>query len=329
MDGHRFIMITIILPTYNAGKFLDACLQSLWDQSFQDFDIVIVENGSSDGTERSVKGLRSDRVNVIVFEQSIGFAAAANIGASAARGEFIFIINQDVRLDRNCLAELLKIAKRTGAACVSGTLMEYDGSRLIARGARWLDVFGCALEAGKTYEAFSPLWCYNGIALFNRQVFLNALGHDDALNMYGDEVDLSWRLRAIGREIFSAPEAIIYHARQPGRITAFVRYHTNRNALVNIAKNAQHLLLVFLGTYTVLIMFEWTAILLLKRSLRMANDCTLRAVRDAWRLRGHVRKCRAWLHPRREVSDFKIVLRFLRPGFGRWREIASLLRITT
>ena len=96
--------ITIIIPNYNGLKFLPACLKALSRQTFQDFDILVVDNGSEDG---SVQWLKEQQVPSIFLPGNLGFSGAVNVGIRAACSPYVILLNNDTEAEPSYVEELL------------------------------------------------------------------------------------------------------------------------------------------------------------------------------------------------------------------------------
>lgn len=105
--GKKEPFISIIIPTRNEEKRLQYCLPSILQQSFQDFEIIIVEDPeTNDGTEDYVKSLKSDKINYLIHPPQIRVPAKRNIGAGAARGKYVYIIDADMEMPEGLLQSL-------------------------------------------------------------------------------------------------------------------------------------------------------------------------------------------------------------------------------
>src|SRR6185436_16987678 len=100
-------LISVIIPNWNGKKFLKGCLDSLLESSYAQVEIVIVDNGSHDG---SVEFLESfyPQVRLVKFSHNTGFAPAVNAGIRCSKGEYVALLNNDTVVERSWLSEMLK-----------------------------------------------------------------------------------------------------------------------------------------------------------------------------------------------------------------------------
>ena len=119
--------VSVILPIYNVERYLAECLDSIVGQSYRDFEIVVVDDGSLDRSRQIAEEYaRSDDRIQIVTRDNGGLGAARNTGVEHARGEFITFVDSDDRLAPDGLAALLESATRTGADIVVGSVLRFD-----------------------------------------------------------------------------------------------------------------------------------------------------------------------------------------------------------
>jgi GT2 family glycosyltransferase len=155
--------------------------------------------------------------------------------------------------------------------------------------------------------------------------------------MYGEEMDLSWRIWIAGEQIVAAPKARIHHRGAVGvnpaggtrivenRTSIQKRFLANRNRLLFVAKNCQHLLLLMLLPCGFLTIVEGLLTLGMTRNWSLARQTCFDAIADCWRLRHHVMSQRRLIKSFRKHGDFWM-LRFFRFGFGRWEEVERIVK---
>jgi len=244
-------LISVVVVTYNGKKYLNDCLSALAHQKFRDFEIIVVDNGSSDG---SAEYIRREYPAIILVEtgKNLGFAGGTNAGIRAARGEFIFTLNNDTIADPNMLGEIIKPMQRDPNIGMCGTKLVFPDGRInstaicISRsGAAWDRGMG-EQDSGqfdKEEEIFGPC---AGAALYRRRM-LEEVGHfDEDFFLFMEDVDLAFRARLAGWKCLYIPTAQIVHVRggtaTPNSATAI--YYVNRNRLWCVIKNFPTMTLV-------------------------------------------------------------------------------------
>jgi GT2 family glycosyltransferase len=332
--------ISVIIVCHNDGKWLPRCLESLRKQTIRDqIEVILVDNASEDGTDTLAESLIADwsQARLLRTGGDNGFAVACNRGAIAATGDYLYLLNSDVWLEPDCLEKLHQGVEQARASGGSAIILEYEDDTVQHKGSDAFDLF-CYPLAPRGGRDPQRLFCVNGFTFIRRDFYLKIGMLDEQMFMYAEEIDLSWRVWLAGGSIVPVLAARIHHRGaalvNPAGGTRVVenrtslqkRYLANRNCLLAIAKNAQHVLLLMLLSYTGLILAEALFLLVTSRSWTVARRSSLDALTDFWRMRSHWRKQRARIRELRQHGDFWM-LRFLRLGFGRWNEIQKMLKL--
>jgi GT2 family glycosyltransferase len=332
--------ISVIIVCHNDGKWLPRCMESLHAQTiFDRIEVIIADNASSDGTAALAQSLMAGwpAARLLPTGGDNGFAVACNRGAQAASGRYLYLLNPDVWLEPDCLERLYLGVEQAQASAGSAIIYEYEDDTVQHKGSHAFDLFCYPLtpRGGRDPER---LFCINGFTFIRRDFFLRIGMLDERMFMYVEELDLSWRLWLSGGTLVPVLSARIHHRGAAlvnpaggtrvveNRTSVQKRYLANRNCLLTIAKNSQHILLLTLLTYGGLLLVEALATLVMTRSWQVAKHTSFDALLDCWRMRGHVREQRQRIKVLRQHGDFWI-LRFFRLGFGRWNEIRKMLKL--
>jgi GT2 family glycosyltransferase len=245
-------LVTVVLVTYESGPTLAACLAALAAQTFRDFELVIVDNASSDGAAQAAARAEAS-IRLIANPSNRGFAAAVNQGARAGRGRWLALINPDAYAEPDWLERLLAAARAHPdvRAFASRQLMAAEPGRLDGLG----DVMagaGFPFRGGygrrddgeaAVGEVFSAC---GGAMLIERALFLELGGFDERLFCYCEDVDLGYRLRLAGGRTLVVPDAVVRHegsASTGGPRSDFAVFHGSRNRLWVFVKDTPPLLL--------------------------------------------------------------------------------------
>lgn len=232
-------MITVSLVTYNGMQWLPACLASLESQTTHDFELLVLDNASTDGTLEWLRE-QAERVPWLTVDESptnLGFAAGHNRNIYKARGEFVMLLNQDVVLDEAFLAGAVQgFAGRPRVGAVQGRLCRllpggsrsdvldstglvmFRSRRVVARGQGRADSARWSVP-GPVWGADGPAPVYRRAALMSVQEPRTAGGQevlDEDFFMYKEDVDLAWRLRRLGWSSWYQPSAVAWHGRTAG-----------------------------------------------------------------------------------------------------------------
>jgi GT2 family glycosyltransferase len=235
----------VVIVAYESGAFLQPCVDALADQSFQDFEAVIVDNGSSDGSVRDLR-LPDTRFRVLSLGANTGFAVANNRAAAESRAQFLILLNPDAVAEPDWLATLIATSQSAPDIASVGSLQRRldDPEILDGVGDVW-HVAGLAWRAGEGHasatapgdgEIFGPC---GAAALYRRAAFVALGGFDERFFCYCEDVDLAFRLRAAGYRAVRASRAIVRHAGSgiSGRRSDFTLYHGHRNRIWTFVKN--------------------------------------------------------------------------------------------
>lgn len=231
--------VRVVIVNYNGGDLLRAVVDGLARQTMADFDAVIVDNGSADGSVEHLL-LPDRRFRILHAGGNLGFAAGCNRGAAGAASPWLAMLNPDAVPAPDWLERLRAATGRhPEAACFGSTqLMADDPSRLDGAGDNY-SIFGIAWRGGHGAPAtlvtgdmavFSPC---AAAALYRRDVFMAAGGFAEAFFCYLEDVDLGFRLRLAGQRTVQVADARVVHAGSAltGRRSRFTLYHSTRNGV--------------------------------------------------------------------------------------------------
>lgn len=239
--------VSVAILCWNSAALLPRCLDSLSAQTFTDFEVLIVDNGSTDG---GVDGLAARyprlRLQVEKLGANRGFAAANNIAARLAGGQWLALLNPDAFPEPDWLAELVQAAGQFGEgyfftsrqlqAGAPGKL-DGEGDTYHVSGLAWRRNFDAPVyPAQGCQQVFSAC---GAAALYPRQPFLEAGGFDEDYFAYFEDVDLGFRLRLRGLSCIFVPGAVVHHigSASTGMRSDFVIYHGHRNLVWTYIKD--------------------------------------------------------------------------------------------
>ena len=229
---------SVVVVVYESGPTLAQCLAALDAQSFGDFEIILVDNASSDRVAQAAAA-RDPAIRLIENADNLGFAAAVNQAARAARGAWLALLNPDAYADPHWLAALTAAAAANPAvkAFTSRQLMADDPTRLDGLGDV-MALAGYPFRGGFGHRDPGPLapgWVFSGCGgamMVRRDLFLELGGFDERLFCYCEDVDLGYRLRLVGEPTLLVPDAVVRHvgsASTGGRRSEFAVFHGTRN----------------------------------------------------------------------------------------------------
>ena len=242
----RRASVSVVIVNWNGARLLPACLDALLAQTRPADEIVLVDNGSTDGSVELVRGRYPD-VMVLPLAANLGFAEGNNRGIAASQGELVVTLNNDAIPTAGWLEHLcapLEADPRLGAA-MSTMLFAHAPDRIASAGIR---VYrnGLALDdlagyrwTGRRAELRPIFGPSAGAAAYRRALLDDIGGFDGDFFLYLEDADLAWRARLRGWESVHAPAATVLHvySASSGQGSAFKSYHLARNRLWCLRKN--------------------------------------------------------------------------------------------
>ncbi|HEY8002859.1 MAG TPA: glycosyltransferase family 2 protein [Phenylobacterium sp.] len=237
-DNPSSPQVSVVVVVYESGPTLADCLVALKQQTFRDYELLIVDNASSDRTAQAAAGA-DPSIRLIENAENRGFAAAVNQGARAARGTWLALLNPDAFAEPAWLERLMAAAAAHPAvhAFASRQLMAQDPTRLDGLGDV-MALAGFPFRGGYTQAdpgPMPPAWVFSacgGAMLVDRALFLRLGGFDERLFCYCEDVDLGYRMRLVGEPTLLVPDAVVRHvgsASSGGRRSDFAVFHGTRN----------------------------------------------------------------------------------------------------
>jgi N-acetylglucosaminyl-diphospho-decaprenol L-rhamnosyltransferase len=230
--------VSVVVVVYESGPTLAECLAAMAVQTYRDYQIVLVDNASSDRVAQAAA--RADpAIRLIENGENLGFAAAVNQGARAATGRWLALLNPDAYADPDWLARLVAAAGANPEihCFTSRQLMAEDPAKLDGLGDV-MSLAGYPFRGGYTHPnpgVLEPGWVFSacgGAMMIERELFLAVGGFDERLFCYCEDVDLGYRLRLIGEPTLLVPDAVVRHvgsASTGGRRSDFAVFHGTRN----------------------------------------------------------------------------------------------------
>lgn len=238
-------LVSIIVVNWNGKHLLEPCLVALAAQTCRDFELIVVDNGSTDGSAEWLANCQPE-VRVVALDSNRGFSGGNNAGLALARGELIALLNNDAEVEPGWLAALVEVmaAQPDAGACDSKVFFHNRRDRLWAAGGDYSIAGGVAhrgyLEDGQGLTRPAEVFIAIACAAIYRRSALDHVGlfDEDFFSGYED-VDLSFRLHAAGYRVLNMPQAVAYHrVSETARVDSdFYVYHGQKNVLYTFLKN--------------------------------------------------------------------------------------------
>ena len=241
--------ISIIILNWNGKRWLVALLDSIKSQTNQDFEVICIDNNSSDDSLQILKAYPS--VRVIAFQQNMGYAMAYNLVSALTSAPYLLFLNNDTIIESTFINYVLNIIKNDNAKLIAPLVVGYDGLGEQYCGLN-VDIVG--------YPGFHHSrrsFYVEGCALIiDAQLFRTIGGFDSEYFMYAEDVDLCWRAQLVGVNITHCENATVRHfgggvsvsqstTHDSLQTTELKRYFGERNRLLNLLKNYSMTSLLF------------------------------------------------------------------------------------
>ena len=241
-------LVSVIIVSWNSAEHLPRCLECLSQQTFPDFEVIIIDNGSLDGgTDDLEQNYPQLALQVERLASNLGFARANNRGAHMARGTWLALLNADAFPAPDWLQKMLEAADRCPefsfftcrqVQANRPELLDGAGDEYHISGLAWRRFYNHPSQSYglKEEEVFGAC---GAAAVYARDDFLSAAGFDESYFSYFEDVDLSFRLRLLGKRCLYVPQAVVHHvgSASTGKVSDFVIYHGHRNLVWTYFKN--------------------------------------------------------------------------------------------
>ncbi len=254
-------MVSVTIVTWNSEKYLRECFAALAAQDYRDFEVIIIDNASEDGTRTLLK--QADPTwHVIYNDNNIGFAGGQNQAIGASHGNFVLCLNPDVMLSPNFITQLMAAAGEScfDAGVFCGKLLRWDPTSAnhktniidstgiyFTPNMRHLDRGAEEIDHGQ-YDRLQYVFGATGAAAFYRRSFIDDVSvegefFDEEFFAFREDGDLSWRAQLMGWKCLYLPTAVAWHVRRvtPERrkdLPLIINWHSAKNRFLMRGKNA-------------------------------------------------------------------------------------------
>jgi GT2 family glycosyltransferase len=249
-------VISIVVPNWNGEDVIGECLDSLRAQTFKDFEIIVVDNNSSDSSLDVIKS-RYPEVKLISLPENKGFCTAVNTGIINSQGEYIAILNNDTEVVPSWLEVLYKAFRdHPEISFCSSKMLYYDkrdrinnaGIKIKRNGDS--SSIGAGQPDGPFFEKEKEVFgACAGASIYRKRLFDDIGLFDESFFMYLDDVDLSFRAQLSGHRCLFIPKAIVYHKKgysmqRHDKFSRLEVFLNSRNSVYCLLKNWPKSLLI-------------------------------------------------------------------------------------
>jgi len=239
--------VSVIIANYNGLHFLKDCLESLSKQTYPDFEVIVVDNGSTDGSVNWLNATPYPFVKPVLLGENSGFGIANNRGYDIATGEIIVILNNDTILPENFLEKLIEPLEKKDVDMVAPLIVYKDRPDVVDKAGGHLFYpdglnrgRGCGEKLTPHYRKAGDCFYPDGCAgAFRRELIEKAGFFDEDFFLYGEDTDLGLRYRRTGAKCEFQPAAVVHHVHSgtAGKYSPDKAYYVERNRWYVLIKN--------------------------------------------------------------------------------------------
>ena len=315
-------LVSVVIANWNGMEYVGTCLERVFRQTYSPIEVVVVDNGSTDGSSAFIKA-RYPQVFLIKNCENRGFAAGYNAAIKASRGTYVLALNTDVFVEKTFVSEAVKklrLGERIGAVA----------PKILQHGTGHIQYVGVYLRKrismvnSDNCDREELVFGTSGAAVLYRREMLEGIKlfgeyFDETYFSFGEDIDLSWRAQLYGWKAVYAPEAVAHHVGSgslQGRVRlvdkpAFFQRHVLKNRYMTITKNCSLGIFLYLFPYLLLTEVLTWPYFLMRTPLKVPY--LLLSIYDYFHMLPSTLMKRAVIHRNRKVDD-RYIRQFFR-GF--------------
>lgn len=238
--------VSIIIPNYNGKEFIKTCLDSLKIQTYKDFEIIVVDNASQDGSDMIIESDYPE-VTLVRSDKNYGFSSAVNVGMRLAKTPYIILLNNDVEAELDFVERQLEAidGKEQVFSC-SCKMIQFYNREFMDDAGDLLTITGWAFQRGvqqriERYRTSAKVFtACAGAAIYRKEIFEEIGYFDETHFAYLEDMDIGWRAKIAGYQNIYCPDAVVYHigsGSSGAKLSDFKASLTARNNIYLMYKN--------------------------------------------------------------------------------------------
>lgn len=216
-------LLSVIIVTYNSSSHISRCLKSIKEKINSEFEIIIVDNNSSDDTLKEIERVKNEKIKIIPQDQNLGFSMANNIGVKAAKGDILFFLNPDTEIEKIDVQSILDYLGNTEIGIVAPKLI-MDNGKVQPSVMNFPNVKNAILEywlgQKNKYSQYAPITdkpiqveaVYGAAIFMKKTVYQSVGGFNNKYFLYFEDIDLCRKINKEGLKIIFYPDVIIRHS---------------------------------------------------------------------------------------------------------------------
>lgn len=247
-------LISVIVLNYNGKEDTQGCVDSVLRSTYKPFEVVIIDNGSTDSSYEYLQARYNRKKSVIIVRSAINlsFTGGCNLGVKHSKGSLVVFLNNDCTVDKDWLGPLVETILHRNIALVQPKILRYDNKKIIDNIGGCYSIFGFGfgnrhnkLDQGQ-YEGISKTDYVNGTSFMIKKSCFNFLGgFDEWFKHHYEDVDLCLRAQKNSGECYYNSKSVIYHkisqTFQAHIAPDILRYNVRKNRLMVVTNNFEGL----------------------------------------------------------------------------------------
>lgn len=288
----EYPLVSLIILNHNGRHILRSCIESVLKTEYPRFEILLVDNASTDGSIEEIEDLYRGCSNLKIIKNDIPLFCAGgfNTGIKHARGDYIVFLNNDVEFDTAWLKELVDVFRDNEIGAAQPKIMNYYHREIIDHAGGEVDLFGFGFGRGHNkqdrgqFDNNDEIFYASDIAMIIKSALLEKAGiFDDKFLFYCEDLDLSWRIRLLGYKIKFCPSSIVFHkfSKTVGTLSKReeLSFHVRKNRITMLLKNYSLFnIVIFLPITLLMHLLIYLKNIFIDKNLSLANT-TIAAIK--------------------------------------------------
>ncbi len=242
IKNDKYPRVSIIIANFNGLRWFDVCMSSIRNQTYKNIEIIIVDNGSSDGSVQYISH-EFPECKVLINKNNLGYGQANNLGVKLSTGEYLFFLNNDTELNPDTISKLIEFCENNNVDITGPQIYDFSGKDIYAGKTLSIDFTGYLGWGKKTFFI-------EGCGLvIKKKIFLSLGMFDKDYFMYSEDIDLCWRALIAGYKVELCKSAQMrhygggsssdtnHHKNLKYVAPLFRRFEAEKNNLSNLIKN--------------------------------------------------------------------------------------------
>jgi GT2 family glycosyltransferase len=202
--------VSVIIVNYNGKKLLEKCLESLFKVEYDNFEVIVVDNNSTDDSVQFITKIYPSII-IIKLDSNKGFAEPNNLGAKIAKGDFLLLLNNDTIVTPNFISEMINVIKNDKKIAICQSLLLKSDNSIDSSGD-FVDELGVCFNSKSPISEIRDIFSARGASMLIQKKIFNIMGgFDEKFFATFEDVDLGWRSWILGYKSVLVPKSIVYH----------------------------------------------------------------------------------------------------------------------